>query len=461
MIASRSGITPLPYQDEGIRFIERFNGRVLLGDDMGLGKTMQALWSLQRNPSWLPALVSCPTVAKYMWAREADFHLGMRASICEGETPPVFNRHDLSSVPPLTIINHDILHHWKPYLKKLKFNTFIGDEAQYFQNRKSLRTKAAKEITKDVDHVLMLSGTPMNNRPADMFAILNMLWPDHFNSFFSYAQEYCDPKRRPWGWEYKGATNLDKLGAEIRRLGMIRRLKADVLKDLPPKFRHVLPVPMSDETEYHRASNDFMGWMQTRNAHKMRSAAKAEALTKLGYLLRLAARLKMRSVVNWANDFLENSDEKLILFAVHEKAIDVLKRRINAKSVVIDGSVTGRARELAKEQFQKDKNTRLCIANIRAGGVALTLTAASTVGFVELWWRPTDHQQAEDRIHRIGQVNDCFIWYFVAAGTIEERLCQILQTKQAIISQALDGGSTMADLNIYEELLDELDRKAA
>lgn len=453
--------TPLPYQEEGISLIGKFNGRVLLADEMGLGKTLQTLWSLQRNPHMLPALIVCPASVKYNWQREAETHCGMMASICEGQTPPTWNRMGLVHVPQLMIINYDILPYWVDYLKKLKFQTIVPDECQYLQSRTSGRTKAFKKIARGVPHVIAISGTPLTNRPAELFPVLSTLWPDRYDSFYSYAQDYCGPKWKPWGIEYKGATNLPQLHAELKHRGMIRRLKDDVLKDLPEKIRRTQLVDLSDPSEYRKASTDFMTWMRENHAHKMRSASRAEKLVQVGYLLRLAARLKMRSVVDWANRFLRESDEKLILFAVHTKAIELLQRRVEAKSVTIDGSVTGRRRELAKDQFQRDPKTRLMIANIKAGGVGLTLTASSTVGFTELWWRPGDHIQAEDRIHRIGQTKVSWIYYLIAGGTIEERLCRILQEKQAVISAVLDGGPVGADLNIYEELLDELEKECA
>jgi SWI/SNF-related matrix-associated actin-dependent regulator 1 of chromatin subfamily A len=453
--------TPLGYQEEGVELMQQFNGRSLLADEMGLGKTLQSLWVLQRNPLWWPALIVCPASVKYNWEFEASHHCGMRAAICEGRTPPTYNRHDLSDVPAITIINYDLLDDWEEYLKKLKFKTIVGDESQYLQSRTSKRTKAFKRLAKGCEHVLMLSGTPLMNKPADLFPTLNILWPEEYNSFWSYAQEYCDPKWKPWGWNYNGASNLDRLHTDLKQRGMIRRLKKDVLKDLPGITRRVMPIPMSDDAEYRKASTDFMSWLQINHAHKMRAASRAEKLMQVGYLLRLAAKLKIRSAVEWANTFLKETDEKLVLFAHHQKAIECLKRRVNAKSVVIDGSVTSRHRQLAVEQFQKDPKTRVCIGNIRAAGVGITLTAASTLAFVELYWNPAAILQAEARIDRIGQKNTSWIWYLVAGGTIEERLCRILQDKQEVISSVLDGGPLPTDLNIYEELLTELESEAA
>lgn len=455
--ATAGKIVALPYQREGVRDIEDFDGRALLADDMGLGKTMQALWFLKRKrvPT-LPALVVCPASVKYHWEHEAFTHVKMRGQVLEGRTPPKGKMQGV--VPPLTIINPDILKQWLPYLRKMGIQTVILDECQMFQNPAAGRTKAAMQLCRDVRNVVALSGTPLTNRPAELWPTLNMIRPDLFPSFFSYAQEYCQPRRAPWGWEYKGAENIPQLHTLLRRNLMIRRLKKDVVKDLPDKVRAVVPMELSRPHEYRHASGDFLGWMKTNYGKiKARRAAKAAAVTRIGYLLRLAAKLKARAVVAWANKFVEEfPDEKLVLFAIHKKMIDVLSRRVNAKSVVVDGNVVKRRRKHAVDQFRQDPDTRIFIGNIKAAGTGVDglQDVCSNLAFAEMWWRPGDHVQAEDRIHRIGQKGGAWISYLVAGGTIEEDLCRIIQAKQAIIRATLDGETIVEDdLDVWDQLI--------
>lgn len=448
--------TPLPYQNEGIQLIEQFGGRVLLADEMGLGKTLQALWSVVRNKDWWPILVVCPASVKFNWQFEAKHHVDLLSSVCEGEKPPVHNGRDFSTMSPLTIINYDILRFWTKYLKKLNFKTIIFDEAQYLGSRKTKRTKAAQSISRDIPHVMALSGTPLTNRPAELWPTLNILWPEKYPSFWSYAQKHCNPRLIYGRWDYRGSSRLGELHTDLKESGMIRRRTEDVLKDLPELVRRIIPCEMDDPDEYQEATTDFMSWLKKNAGHKVRSAGRAEALTKLGYLLRIVAKQKLRSVVRWANAFLEETDEKLILFAVHHKVIDVLQRRCRTQSVTVDGSVTGRDRFAAVEQFQKDKKTRLFIGNIQAAGVGITLTAARTVGFAEIWWKPAAHTQAEKRPHRIGQKDVVFANYLIVPDTIEESLCKLLQAKQKVISAVLDGGISPNDLNLYDELIRKL-----
>lgn len=442
------------YQRDTVFAIDGFDGRSLLALEMGLGKTIIVLKWLSLNKEAMPALIVCPASIKHVWQHEAELHFGFQSSICNGRQPPVYNGGDFFTRAPLTIINYDVLSYWAKYLRKLKFKTIVFDECQYLISPKTKRTKSSKLVSTGVPHVLALSGTPLTNRPSELWPVLNILWQDKYPSFWSYAQEYCNPKKLPWGgWDFRGSRNLPQLHSNLLEQGMVRYRKQDVLKDLPEKVRRVIPCELRDYSEYKEASTDFMGWLKKNMGHKVRSAARAESLVRIGYLLRLAAKLKMKSVVEWANRFLEETDEKLILFAIHKKAIKVLQKRINAEAVTIDGSTSIRDRKLAVAQFQNNSKTRLFIGQIQAAGVGLTLTAASEVGFVEMSWRPGDHQQAEDRPHRIGQKRTVFVDYFVADNTIEVQLCKILEQKQKTISSVLDGDSNSDDLNIYHELV--------
>ncbi|MBU1067228.1 DEAD/DEAH box helicase [Patescibacteria group bacterium] len=451
------------YQKEGVLDVEDFldaGGGALLADDMGLGKTLQALWLLcrQRLGGMFPALVVCPASVKYMWEHEALEHVRLRAQVLEGRTPPAGR---LGLIPKLMIINPDILMSWLPYLCRINLQTLVLDECQYFTNPRAKRTKAAIDLARRVPYRVALSGTPLTNRPAELFPTLHMLRPDVFRSFYSYAHRFCNPRRTPWGWDYKGAENIPQLHALLKRTCMVRRLKEDVLKDLPAKVRRVVPMDLVDRNEYAHASADFVGWLR-KNYDKSRltSALRAAAVTRIGYLLRLAARLKARNVVEWANEFLsEYPDEKLVLFAVHQKMIGVLQRRVKAKHITVDGNVVGRRRKLAVDQFRKDKQTRLFIGNIKAAGTGVDglQEVCSTAAFCELWWRPGDHIQAEDRIHRIGQDGVAWVNYLVAGGTIEEDLCRIIQTKQEVIRATLDGQIYDGDMDVFNQLIEVLE----
>lgn len=448
---------PKDFQEDGVRMIEGFADKALLADDMGLGKTFQALYWLARNtrPRW-PALVVCPASVKYNWRNEAYDHFRIASTVIEGHAPDriggIFN----PSTPPITIINYDLLQSWAPALRAMKFKSVIYDEVHAFQNSESIRTTVATDFSHTIPGRLGLSGTPLTNRPADLWPILNILNPSIYPSWDVYAQRYTFPRLTRYGWTFEGGRNLDELNATLLRTIMIRRRKS-ILK-LPGKFRHIRMVEMLDPGEYYEASNNFLHWLGKQFAGKARSrvtkAKKAEKLVKVGYLLRLAAKQKLYGTIQQINGWLDaNPTEKAIVFANHTPMLDALGRRLNARSVIVDGSVAAKTRDEYKHKFQTDPNTRLFIGNLRACGTGLNLTAAANVIMTELPWTPAALTQGEDRAYRLGQTRPVQVHYMIAKGTIEERICDTLQTKQDHVQSVLDGDYDNIDLDLRDLLL--------
>lgn len=449
---------PYPYQLEGVRSIEGFDIRALLADEMGLGKTLQFLATLRRNHKrCLPAVVVCPASLKWNWARESLMHIGCRAMIAEGRNPPETT--PLKMKPRLVVINYEILPYWQDWLEDLDPKLIGVDECQYIKNRDAKRTKAVKMLCRNRPHLIMMSGTPLTSRPAELWPTLNILMPEVFNSFMTFAWDYCKPRKTPWGWDYKGATHLDELHDLLKETCMIRRRKKDVLTQLPDKTRIVVPFELSRKAreEYEYAENNFMRWLaKSKGKATAKKARKAQQLVKIGYLKRLAAQLKHESTIEWVDTFFEDTDGKLVLFGVHQKIIRSLVDRYGSKAVFVDGSVTGHKRQIAVDQFQTKSKVRLFVGNIQAAGVGLTLTASHNVAFAEMAWTPGEHTQGEDRIHRIGQSNAAMCYYLVARNTIEEDLCRILQEKQAVLEATLDGVGSGDDLDIFDQLSESI-----
>ncbi len=456
-----NGPASFGYQREVVYDVEDFGGRSMLALDTGLGKTLISLWTLKRQRiESFPAVVVCNASTKYQWEMEAC-RVGIRPTVLEGQKVP--ERVGRRSTPPrLTIVNYDILRFWLPVLLKQGVSTLIIDECQATANRASQRSKACTKLAKAAKHVIALSATPLLNRPAELWPTLHMIRPDLYPSFYQFAHRFCRPRRTPWGWDYSGASNLDILNTTLNRQLLVRRLKKDVLKDLPDKIRCIVPVPLSNPKEYELARDDFFGWLKKTRPDRVTSALKAQQLAQISYLLQLCAKLKLRAVVEWCNKFLDETNEKLVIFAIHTKMIEALNRRVGGgRHVIVNGSVTGRDRKAAVDQFQRDPRTRVFIGNIQAAstGVDGLQRASSTSVIAELPWRPGDLYQLEGRTHRIGQDATAYYHYLIAHGTIEERLCRALQDKQEVIRTVLDGGVLDEDFNILDELLDELSKK--
>lgn len=427
--------TLFPYQEEGVAFMENVHGGILLADEQGLGKTCQVSTLAARQALW-PLLIVCPASLKGNWQRELKQWAGVDSLVIEGKSLASLP----DELPPAVIVNYDILFDQRALLQQYQWKCIAFDEVHNLANRQSKRTKAAKAISRMTTKVIGMSGTPVMNRPADFWPILNIIRPELFPSWQAYAHRYCDPRKTHWGWEYKGAKNLDELHEKIKPF-MLRRLKEDVL-NLPSKKHIVVPLILEDRSQLDQAEADFIAWLsQNSRFGSVTSAQKAEAVTKLGCLLRLTSKLKCRAVVEWSRKFFrDHPGEKLILFTTHTQMLDVLRRRIMDEGVVvIDGSVPTKKRQAIVDSFQNDPKTRLMVANIKAAGVGLTLTAASTVAYAELWWTPSIMAQGADRVHRIGQSSECSIYYLIVPDTVEQKICTAIQNKQQVANSIVDG----------------------
>ena len=309
-----------------------------------------------------------------------------------------------------------------------------------------------------------MSGTPMLNRPKELITQLQALGRiGEIGGVKHFLERYCDPKPGFGGrTDYSGASRLDELN---RRLALftVRRLKRDVLSELPPKMRVEVPIAISNWREYDEASRDIVLWIKNELAKDEEfvsqllaesngdesyaweaiesageKAARAEVLVRFAKLKRIIARGKMDHALAWINDFLQ-SGKKLVVFAWHRETAVELAGALGAPMII--GGTSIKERDSAVEAFQNDAECRVIVLNIKAGGVGLTLTAGSDVLFCELGWSPGDMEQAEDRVHRIGQADTCTAWYLLGAGTIEEEIYELIESKRRVVGESIDGKS--------------------
>ena len=441
------------YQLKGAKQIKNFGGRALLADEMGLGKTIQALYYCKKMRKSRPIVVVCPSSLKYNWQREARMHMGMSSIVLEGRKP---KKGINLKAAPIVIINYDILEGWMKKLKKLNPRILIIDECHYVKNAEAARTIHCNKLSKISKYMIGISGTPLTNNPSELWSVLNMLYPKRFSSYFSFGVKYSHPKRVRGKWKFSGAKDLPKLHRTLKNTCMIRRKKKDVLKELSAKTRCVIPVIIDNMTAYNEANTDFLGVLGRESKAKAKRAARAEAITKLNYLMQLCVRNKMKLVTNWIDNFLQESDGKLIVFAKHKYVIKKLRDYYGSQQVHVFGTTTPKKRDLAVTQFQRNKKKRVFIGNIKSAGVGITLTAAETVLFAELDWVPANLTQAEDRAHRIGQKGNVTVYYLVAKDTVEEKLCDMLQEKQSIVDNTLDGHEEVGNLDLRDQLLKEI-----
>ncbi|MFA5151286.1 MAG: DEAD/DEAH box helicase [Clostridia bacterium] len=424
------------YQKIGVEFIEKNNGRALITDEQGLGKTCQSLTWLKIHPELFPVIIVCPASVKYNWAREAKKWLtNPDLQIISGTQ--IYN---LSK--KIIIINYDIVKNWLEKLIEIQPKVLILDEVQAIKNGSTIRTKAIKKLAKNVKHVIGLSGTPILNRPIEFFNAINLIDPFLFPSQWRFAMRYCGAKHNGFGWDFNGNSNTVELYEIITNAIMIRRLKKDVLPELPEKIFSILPFEINNRDKYIEAEKDFISFIRkTKGEQAAERVSNAEIITKIETLKQIAVDGKILQIIDWINEFLETG-EKLIIFGVHKFILDIISREFKNISVKIDGSTSSLERQKNVDLFQTDPTVKIFIGNIKAAGVGINLTAASNILFLELPWTPAELSQAWDRSHRIGQSKKVIIYQSIAIDTIEEKIAELIDKKRIVLDAILDGVET-------------------
>lgn len=429
----------LPFQRAGVEFIEKAEGRAIVADEMGLGKTCQSLGYLQLHPEHRPAIIVVPASLKINWVREIAKFMTTKDQvhvINGGKTYKL-----ALTGASIVIINYDVLSKWQEQIIAWKPEIMICDEAHALKNSKALRSKAGKALAGKINRVMLLTGTPVTNRPVELFPLLNMVAPNSWPNFYRYAVQYCDAQNNGFGLDTGGATNLTELHEKIKPY-LVRRTKDQVMKELPEKRRATLVIDF-DKSQKAAYENYI--------AEALKSVTQAEQLAWFEKAKQAAALGKIDAAIEWIENFLDTG-KKLVVFCTHHIIIDKLVTAFPG-AVKVDGRDSLDSRQVSVDRFQNDPAVNLFIGNIRAAGVGLTLTAASDVAFIEFDWTPGSHVQCEDRTHRIGQKDSVTAWYLVAEGTVDEDIVAMIEAKRQVIETIHDGKVSDQDFSIFGELL--------
>ena len=435
------------HQVEGIAFLLG-RQRAILADDMGLGKTRQSILAMAEARPGGPYLVVCPAAVKSNWEREIQLVLPAPEIAVIGPAPaPEAGFHGWA------VVNYDILA--RHALSDLPWTGLVFDEAHYLKNFRSQRHRLAGELVQSAgpDTVVhLLTGTPLTSRPRDLFPLLQLARHALGRSFVSFARRYCEGYKGDYGWVADGASNIEELTIQLHGI-MLRRTKGEVL-DLPPKVRSWLEVEVSSRVarRMSQAVTEMLRSVSRSASHRIEGESEAQRRRRqgrvMGQLTRARRSLASAKVVGTL-PFVENAveqGEKVLVFSCFLPPVTILKKRFGEQAVAITGEVpAGRRQELA-DRFQEDESVRVLVAQIAAGGVGLNLTAARQVVFNDLDWVPVNHWQAEDRAYRIGQQETVNVTYLVAAGTVDEFVRTVLETKSRLIDQLIEGGALPPDL---------------
>jgi SNF2 family DNA or RNA helicase len=438
----------LPYQRAGIVYAMQ-RSHTLIGDEMGLGKTIQGIGISNADPTVKSVLIVCPATPKLNWRREwrkwdvKHLTVGVMDAKSKGLT-----------ATDVVIINFDVAKKFQDLLRTRTWDLLIIDEAHKVKNPDAQRTvailgkKATKKKDKKTGKMIpvpavepiaakrhaYLTGTPIPNRPVELWPMVERLDPNGLGkSFWKFANRYCDAKQTKFGWDFNGASNLDELQELLRATFMVRRLKIDVLKDLPPKRRQVVLV------EPDAKGRALIEKEKVAYENVSMKPQDGVTLSEMSRLRKEVAVYKVPFVIEHVDDMLEGGIEKICIFAHHKEVVDALMAHYGNAAVKIDGRVTKiEDRQAAVDRFQKDPTCKIFVGSILAAGVAITLTAAAYAVFAEIDWVPGNNSQAEDRIHRIGQTLRVLIQYILLEDSLDANMINKIMEKLQIIDAALD-----------------------
>lgn len=350
------------------------------------------------------------------------------------------NTKAIDSKASIWIISYTMATNIEQLLKTKSFNMVIVDESHYLKNTLAKRTQKLVPILQRSKRIILLSGTPVLSRPAELFPQVSCIRPDIFNSFRAYAERFCDPKVLFNRTDYSGAAHMRELNIMISSTLMIRRLKSEVLAELPSKIRQKIEIPVSQENcKDIRKSYFDMKKKAKDMANDINSSREGDLFLSNAY--KLTALAKLKGVSEYVSYLIQN-DCKFIIFGHHMDMLDAIEETVTkekVKYIRIDGSTNEKKRHQGIEIFQTDKECKVAILGILAAGQGITLTAASTVVMAEMAWTPGVMIQAEDRAHRIGQAKSVNIHYLFGPGTLDEFIWPKVHAKLTVITGALDG----------------------
>ena len=467
------------FQKDGIKFgIER-KGRILLADEMGVGKTVQAIGiALMYKEEW-PVLIICPSSLKFVWRDEI---LKWIPNINDDKINiQIFksSKDYFKCGVKIYIMSYDLTVKLEDKITEKNFKFIIADEAHYMKSPDAKRTKCLMPIIKRSKRVILITGTPILAKPVELYPLLTMLRPDLFHNFKEFGNRYCDPKRNFFGMDWTGSSNPKELNYILRHI-MIRRLKKEVMNQLPPKKRQkveiqtdpkvikqIQAINLSSEKIIEKI-NELNNSQINPNLVNYVNPEKPEndnenLLNLFNKVYNLSAEAKISGVKEYIHYLIDNKC-KFLIFAHHMKMLDGIEeevKKLKVDYIRIDGKVKLEKRQEYVYKYQHDETCLVAILSITACYTGITLTAASTVVFSELHMTPAVMIQAEDRAHRIGQEHECVnIHYLYGPDTIDEVLFRMLNQKQNIFSNTLDNMvKNMEVKNTYKKVGDFLKGK--
>lgn len=485
-----------PYQLAGIGVMVK-RPFVLQADEMGLGKTIQVAGMInaieqQQAAKMGKILIVCTNSLRLNWLDE------LKKWLVNYHTIAVWNSEVCRpAYVDISIIHYDVVWKWRYTLRQVQYDLTVGDECHVLKNPETFRARAVLGIDKRMAarlekkrlyemellpkgapipkklqepheileplrgrRAVMMTGTPLPNRPREGFPVFHYLDPVTYKSKSQFEREYCGAEFNGYGMAANGGSNLSQLQVLLRSTIMIRRLKQDVLKDLPAKQRSVIEMPhniprqvLDAEIEAYKAAEaDLAGARAAAAAAKQSASENPEAykaavkslrtgrvavFSKISKQRKATAMAKIPYLIDHLRSLID-ADEKLIVFVHHHELVDAIKKEFGRLFVTCYGLDKDLQRHANIKAFQEDGRIRGIVGSYQVMGVGHTLTASSHVVLGELDWVPGNVKQAEDRAHRIGQANSVLCEHLVLQGSLESHIARVVVEKLEMQAEALD-----------------------
>ena len=439
-----------PYQRQGALFAAKA-GRCLIADDMGLGKTIQAIAAaeiLSRHADLRRVLVICPTSLKHQWQREIEKFTRRSALVVEG---PAVARDRLYAADAFyKIVNYDVVHRDLLAIQRGEYDLIVLDEAQRIKNWKTRAAKTVKQLSSE--YAFVLTGTPLENRLEELHSIVEFVDRHRLGPMFRFlaTHQHVDETGRVVGY-----GKLDEISRTLAPI-LVRRTKDAVLKELPERLDKRFFVPMTaQQMRHHEENREIVARIVAKwRRYKYLSEIDQKRLTCALQNMRMSCNStylldkqtdhghKADELAALLEEVFEDRDAKAVIFSqwlrMHELIVRRLERR-RLEHVLFHGGVPGRKRKELVARFREDPACRLFLST-DAGGVGLNLQHASVVANMDLPWNPAVLEQRVGRVHRLGQHRPVRVVHFIAKGTIEEGMLDLLSFKRSVFAGVLDGG---------------------
>ena len=456
-----------PYQKAGFRWLAmlaKYGFGGLLADEMGLGKTIQIISLILNNYHDGQSIVITPAAVIYNWQNEfAKFAPSLTLQVLDGSKAERRSLFTSSRDKDVIITSYDAFKRDIDFYQEQHFNNEIIDEAQYIKNPQTAAAKAVKSVA--ADHRFALTGTPIENQLSELWSIFDFLMPGFLNNYSQFRKNYESPiiKRQ----DRKAEDELKKLIQPF----ILRRLKKDVLKELPDKTEHLVYTPMIGQQAklYQARATRLVKHLQSQDDEEFKNN-RFEMLAEITRLRQLCCSPKLLNAdyrgrsgkVDQTMELIRDeiaAGHKILLFSQFTSALAILRQQIE-KEQISDFVIEGKTKKSDRQAFVKEFNTydgpAIFLISLKAGGTGLNLTSADVVIHFDPWWNIAAENQATDRAHRIGQQHNVSIYKMIAKDTIEERIIAMQKQKSELANAILSGdeiGSTALDRETLLKLL--------